>query len=90
MIKHCCNEMDFHLKQREKYISFIPKFREYGLLAGDQIIQTINYCPWCGKKLLVTLRDEWFEEIWARNLNPEDDHSLPQQFKNETWWAGKK
>lgn len=59
-IKFCCNEMENHfnknniqLEDREIYImGFDGEYQEYFE------IFTIEYCPFCGKKIILTLSNE--------------------------------
>jgi hypothetical protein len=38
---------------------------------SDDVIQTIEYCPWCGARLPSSLRDEYFERLEQLGLEPE-------------------
>lgn len=87
---HCCKEMTTHINEKEVAITYIPKFREYGIkiLDGGSSYQIINYCPWCGKKLPESLRDKWFEELEKMNLEPESPE-IPKEYLSEDWWLKK-
>jgi len=53
--------MNLHLTDGEGCaIEFWPRYNEYGIrmLDGGTSIITIAYCPWCGKRLPVSRRDE--------------------------------
>jgi hypothetical protein len=49
----------------ETAIIYIQKFREYGIrvLDGGSSFIVINFCPWCGKNLPASLRDEYVESV---------------------------
>jgi hypothetical protein len=68
-------------------IIYIPKFREYGIkiLDGGTSLQLIKYCPWCGAKLPISLRDKWFDEIYKLNLEPESPE-IPEKYLTDEWW----
>ncbi|MDM8532019.1 hypothetical protein QUF63_12680 [Anaerolineales bacterium HSG25] len=87
MSQHCCKEMEFHLQEGEVALLYLPKFREYGIqiLDGGSSFQEIYYCPWCGKKLPSSLRDQWFNQIEA--LGHEwGDEDIPAKYLSSEWW----
>jgi hypothetical protein len=69
-------------------LDFIPKFREFGLrvLDGGDSFIGIDFCPWCGQKLPTSLRDEWFDQLEQRGIDPESEE-MPSEFKNEGWYT---
>lgn len=86
---HCCEIMRMHLESGELYLSYIPKFREYGIHYNDggTSRQVIHFCPWCGSKLPPSRRNEWFDELDRLGLDPDDE--LPIEFTNDAWWRDK-
>ena len=88
--RHCCDEMNFHLSAGEIAVCHLPEFREYSILYldGGSSSQLINYCPWCGTRLPKSLRDEWFDEVFALGLEP-DDPKLPERYKSDEWYRNK-
>jgi len=87
--KHCCDEMNFHLSEKEKIILYLPEFREYSIRVGNNILQNINFCPWCGNKLPESLREEYFDTL--DNMGIETDiferaNVVPEEFKSDEWW----
>ena len=87
MAQHCCSEMARHLDNGEVAITYLDHFREYGIriLDGGSALQSISFCPWCGKKLPVSLRDQWFDKVEGLGLEP-DDPKLPSEFRSGEWW----
>ena len=87
----CCSRMSEYLKEDDYAIVYIPKFREYGLkiFDGGSSMMTIEFCPWCGKKLPTSLRDVWFERLNSLGINPDDPKNIPGEFKSDTWWRKK-
>ncbi len=95
-MKHCCNNMSFFINQNRKDVEFDsedliyyePKFDEYGIIihdSGKSYIK-IEFCPWCGKKLPVSKRDLWFEELEKLGIeNPLEDE-IPEDFNSDKWW----
>ena len=57
--------MASNLQSGETAIRFIPKFKEYGIpvLDGGESFIVIQFCPWCGKKLPDSRREQYFDEL---------------------------
>ena len=45
----------------------------------------IRFCPWCGKALPTSLRDQWFAELQKLGIDPED---APEKYKTDAWYQG--
>ena len=84
---HCCKEMSDHLVRKKIAILYIPKFREYGIknLSRGLAFQLINYCPWCGRKLPESLREEWFEILGKSDLEPDSPNIHAEYLTDELW-----
>lgn len=87
---HCCDEMAYHLSEGELALTYSLQFREYGIryLDGGTSTQLIRYCPWCGARLPDSLRDLWFDEVFALGLEPGDPR-LPKRYKSDEWYKKK-
>ncbi len=63
-------------------------FDEYGIRCeedGGASLLTLEFCPWCGKKLPNSQRDRWFEELEKMGFyNPFED-PIPKEFKTSHW-----
>jgi len=78
--------MTRHLNDGEVAITYLDHFREYGVRVLDgPALQVIRFCPWCGKKLPVNLRDQWFDIVEGLGLEP-DDPKLPSELRSGEWW----
>ena len=80
--------MDEHLASSERAITYLDQFRQYGIDYRDGFgggIQTIAYCPWCGRRLPAALRDQWFALLDEAGLEPEDSR-VPDEMKSNAWW----
>ncbi|QDV89216.1 hypothetical protein RAS2_02800 [Phycisphaerae bacterium RAS2] len=55
-LKYCCDEMKYHLSEREVAIVYIKSYDEYAIRVpdGSATVETIEFCPWCGAKLSAT------------------------------------
>lgn len=86
---HCCQQMQANLASQELHLSYISKFREYGIdyADGGSSHQTIQFCPWCGSKLPASLRTQWFEELDA--IGVDVDGEIPQIYSDSEWWIKK-
>lgn len=52
----------------------------------------ISFCPFCGKKLPESKREQFFQEIERRGISYElgdDLGSLPEIFRTDAWWKMK-
>ncbi|MEL4280489.1 MULTISPECIES: DUF6980 family protein [Shewanella] len=99
MNKHCCQDMQRAItldctQHKDIYscpdvlVSYIPKFDEYGLIIhdGGSASTEINYCPWCGKKLPESKRDEWFEELEKLGFDEPSEQEIPVEFNSDAWY----
>jgi hypothetical protein len=72
-------------------LKYSPMMREYHIpFTSDSRGETITYCPWCGTKLPESVRDQYFEILWAKGIEPGvdkyNDPTIPTEFKSEEWW----
>lgn len=77
-----------------KVVYFSARFREYGLpvkdcegIASSYIL--VEYCPWCGKKLPNSKRDEWFEKLEELGYDSPFEQEVPIEFQSENWYEKK-
>ena len=85
----CCARMGDALRDEDEMIIWTAKFREIGLRVpdgGDSVV-VIQFCPWCGSRFPETLRNEWFNELERRNIDP-CGSGVPPEFLDERWYAG--
>ena len=90
-MKHCCHDIEVHIKSGEVALFYNAKFREYGIAVtdGGSSFQTITFCPWCGTRLPLSLRDKWFEVVCDQlGLEP-GDKNIPAKYNSEEWWQDK-
>jgi hypothetical protein len=84
---HCCAAMTQHVLDDDIPLVYVGKFREYGIriLDGGTSYSLIDVCPWCGRKLPVSLRNAWFEQIEKLGVEPESA-GVPESFASDQWW----
>jgi hypothetical protein len=75
-------------RDADALVAYIPKFDEYGIIVhdgGSSMIQ-IHFCPWCGTRLPESKRDQWFEELQRRGVDPLKG-PIPPEFQDESWYT---
>lgn len=87
-LRSCCTFLDDFKKNNEFGLIYLPKFREYGFeyLDGGTSFQQILFCPWCGARLPVSLRDEWFNRLEALGIDTLMCTDIPIKFQTSEWW----
>ena len=78
--------------KEDKVIYYSSKFDEYGIPIHDgkngkaTSYILIHHCPWCGKKLPESKRDEWIETLENLGYDVPFDETIPQEFKTAAWY----
>lgn len=72
----------------EMPIRFVPKFREYGIdiQDGGSSYKLIAFCPWCGRKLPSSLRDQWFDRLESLGIDPAEG-AIPEEYRGSDWYS---
>jgi len=87
--KICCDEMRVHISLG--LIRYDERFDEYNIVAQTddevEVLQRIDFCPWSGDKLPSGYRDQWFDELEARGIDPLND-PIPDIFQTAEWRKG--
>ena len=91
MAQRGCELMDGYLSDEDHLIDYFPKFREYGISVqdGGSSHVEIAYCPWCGFKLPISLREEWFKQLEGRGYTDPVLDQIPVEFQSDEWWQVK-
>jgi hypothetical protein len=85
-LPHNCDGMRRAIEDANSPVAYWSEFREFGIeLRGQEAIDEIEYCPWCGNKLPSSLRDEYLNRLEELKLEP-GDRNLPIQFRSDAWW----
>lgn len=90
--EHCCKQMYDSLVDTRIPIGYSPLIREYYIqLKQQSTVQPISFCPWCGKKLPASLREEYFKSLEkehhiSQNINEENIKNFPKDFQSDAWW----
>ncbi|MQX54669.1 DUF6980 family protein [Alcanivorax sediminis] len=99
MTKHCCADMDRSMRMDcdvhesaydcpDVLVSYVPRFDEYGLIIHDGGTSSIEivFCPWCGRKLPESKRDQWFDELERLGFDDPALQEIPDAFKSDAWY----
>ena len=79
-------------EESTEVVYYSSKFNEYGIPVHDGENGTassyidIQYCPWCGKKLPKSKRDEWFDTLEKRGYEDPYVEDIPPEFKTSEWY----
>ncbi len=84
---------NIEIEQTDKTVYYCSKFDEYGIPIYDgengaaNSYVLIDYCPWCGKRLPSSKRDEWFSALEKLGIeNPLEVENIPEKFKTSEWF----
>ncbi len=87
MTRFCCEEMRLHITESH-LVDYDERFDEYGIYYHEDnvSVQLIQYCPWCGRKLPESRRDDWFEELEQLGYeNPLLCDYIPAAYQSAQW-----
>jgi hypothetical protein len=79
--------MDIHPENKGELVRHDERFDEYTLSVDKpegNVLQIIGFCPWCGEKLPASKREQWFDELEAKGINPMVD-AVPDEYKTAKW-----
>ena len=83
----CCSQMAYNIEEA-KSVTYNEVFDEYIISIPEDDISGIllSYCPWCGRKLPPSRREEWFSELEALGFDdPLFDGSIPISYRTCKW-----
>lgn len=85
--KYCCENMEDNI-ENNNLVFYSEKFDEYGIVCIEDGCSYVlmEYCPWCGKKLPASKREEWFEELAKLGFEePLGEEEIPDKYKSGEW-----
>lgn len=83
----CCPRMEQSVVD-DTTIFYSDVFDEYGIVFPEDEVSMslIRFCPWCGKKLPESKREEWFKRLEELGFDaPLFDENIPIEFKSSKW-----
>ena len=87
---HRCPHMERAVESPEFPIIETRKFREIGitLLDGGDSNVLLAFCPWCGSRLPDSSRNQWFDELERKNVDPYGA-DIPNEFLTSEWYESR-
>lgn len=86
---YCCEALEREVKDPVSNVVEIPKFREFLIQRrGQDSMQQMWFCPWCGVKLPESLRERRFDELEGLGFDPAEDE-IPPEFLTAEWWINR-
>lgn len=94
----CCESMEYFCgpvtenaadcSLSDAIMIYIDKFDEYGIIVhdGGESFIGIQYCPWCGKKLPDSKREEWFRQLEKLGFDSPLEEDIPEKYKTGVWY----
>jgi len=96
----CCNKMQKSVTYKcdhdhdkwecgDQILHYGEVFDEYGLIIhdGGATFVSISYCPWCGKKLPESKRDNWFDELEELGFDNPLEQNIPEKYNSSKWYT---
>ena len=84
--KFCCEQMRRHVE--DGIIIYDDRYRQYDIVIDDngqtRTLQKIDFCPWSGTQLPLSLRDKWFDELLELGIDPLND-PIPEPYRTSAW-----
>ena len=80
------------LSKEGAIVYYDRQYREYGIEhpKGGFLV---DYCMFCGKKLPISVRDEWFDileqEYGLERPATGDRKKVPKEFWSDDWWKNR-
>jgi hypothetical protein len=94
--QHCCLDMAWFISDpvewesqgRNPVIAWIRPWNEYRIEVSHQSNSAtlIYFCPWCGRRLPASLREEWYQTLYGMGYNDPGEQDIPDEFESDTWW----
>lgn len=78
--------------KEDKIIYYVSRFDEYGIPVrdGEEAVSSsyigIDFCPWCGRKLPDSKRDDWFETLEKLGYDEPMEQEIPKEFESSEWY----
>src|SRR5436190_14845271 len=90
---YCCLTMNAEISNKGTILCYDQKYREYGIkIPKSTGCMLMDHCMFCGKKLPLSVRDEWFD-ILEKEYGLEDPYwpkqnkkKIPKEFLTNEWW----
>ena len=84
----CCENMRRNTGDEYRLVYYSEKFGEYGIVMPEDgnSYMLIHFCPWCGKRLPASKREEWFHALEKLGFEaPLGRDDIPEAYKSGAW-----
>jgi hypothetical protein len=87
---HGCQELARAVEDDALPVTYLPKFREYGIryLDGGTSFHVMSFCPFDGQALPSSTRDAYVDVLAELALEP-GDPGIPAEFTDDSWWRSR-
>jgi 7,8-dihydroneopterin aldolase/epimerase/oxygenase len=85
----CCRSMAACLWEDDWPLLYRPHLRELALeKSGSSVLQTLLFCPWCGKRLPRSLWAGWLARAEKHGYQGIESpkNLLPDELHSDAWW----
>ena len=74
----------------DSIIHYPPRFDEYGAIIHDgwSSYISVDYCPWCGRKLPESKRELWLDRLKGLGHDNPSEQDIPKEFNTPGWYSG--
>jgi len=91
---YCCGALDYQVESKACPVEYSKQWREYSIRDFNSTSRSLlMFCPNCGTRLPLSLRDEWFDilehEYGLDDPMEDDKKKVPKEFLNDEWWKSR-
>jgi hypothetical protein len=81
-----CKAAKCTLVQSNSGVEYDLRFGDYSIAvdAEAKIRQQLFFCLWCGAELPPSRRDDWFDQLERRGVDPWGQ-DVPEEFRTDAW-----
>lgn len=90
---HCCMDMAYAISKpkitphqgHNRIIDWIASWNEYIIpVSHDGYASSlIRYCPWCGRFLPDSRREEWYQRLYALGFKDPGEEQIPSEYDTD-------
>ncbi len=87
-LSQACFEHDEPFECPDNLVYWCPPLDEYGLIVhdGGRSYLLVSVCPWCGRRLPDSKREQWFAELEKIGVDSPLVDKLPAPFDSDQWY----
>jgi hypothetical protein len=87
-LSQTCPQHDDPFECPDNLMYWSPPLDEYGLIVhdGGASYVLVAACPWCGRKLPDSKREQWFDELEKLGYESPLVDEVPTPFDSDRWY----